>query len=91
MRRVRLSALLNTIAEQHGTEVKRLVQRSRQRRWVRTRSMLMYMAWKCFGTTVKELGKRLNRDPSITSRLYRVYTGSRDSAAESRLLSKIGQ
>src|SRR6266436_7644501 len=42
------------------------------------------------GMTVKELGKRLNRDPSIISRLYSAYTGSRDSVAESRLLRKIG-
>jgi REP element-mobilizing transposase RayT len=43
------------------------------------------------GMTVKELGKRLNRDPSIISRLYSAYTESRDSVAESRLLRKIGK
>ena len=53
--------------------------------------MLVYMARECCGITVKELGKRLNRDPSIISRLYSAYAGSRDSAAESRLLRKIGQ
>jgi putative transposase len=91
MRRVKFSALLNAIAEQHGAEAKTLVQAGRQRQWVRTRSMLVYMARECCGMTVKELGKRLNRDPSIISRLYSAYMGSRDSVAESRLLRKIGQ
>ncbi len=91
MRRVRFSALLNAIAEQHGIEAKTLMQAGRQRRWVRTRSMLVYMARECCGMTVKELGKRLNRDPSIISRLYSAYTESRDAAAESRLLRKIRQ
>jgi putative transposase len=91
MRRVKFSALLNVIAEQHGAEAKTLVQAGRQRQWVKTRSMLVYMAREFGGMTVKELGKRLNRDPSIISRLYSAYTGSRDSVAESRLLRKIGQ
>jgi hypothetical protein len=91
MRRVKFSALLNAIAEQHGAEAKTLVQAGRQRQWVRTRSMLVYMARECCGMPVKELGKRLNRDPSIISRLYSAYMGSRDSVAESRLLRKIGQ
>jgi putative transposase len=89
IRQVRFSVLLNAIAEQHGIEAKSLMQAGRQRRWVRTRSMLVYMARECCGMTVKELGKRLNRDPSIISRLYSAYTESRDSAAESRLLRKI--
>lgn len=91
MRKVGFSALLNAIAEQHGTEAKTLVQGGRQRRWVRTRAMLVYMARECCGMTVKELGKRLNRDPSIISRLYSAYAGSRDSAAESCLMRKIRQ
>jgi chromosomal replication initiation ATPase DnaA len=90
MRRVRFAALLNAIAEQHGAEVKALTQAGRQRRWVRARAMLVYMARQCCGMTVKELGRRLNRDPSIISRLYSTYIGSRDSAAERRLLRKIG-
>jgi ribosome-binding protein aMBF1 (putative translation factor) len=53
--------------------------------------MLVYMAREYGGMTVKELGKQLNRDPSIISRLYSAYTGSRDSVAESRLLRKIGK
>ena len=91
MRRVKFSALLNAIAEQHGAEAKTLVQAGRQRQWVKTRSMLVYMAREYCGMTVKELGKRLNRDSSIISRLYSAYTGSRDSVTESRLLRKIGQ
>ena len=75
----------------YAYEAKTLVEAGRQRRWVRTRSMLVYMAREYCGITVKELGKRLNRDPSIISRLYSAYAGSRDSAAESRLLRKIGQ
>jgi putative transposase len=38
MRRVKFSALLNAIAEQHGAEAKTLVQAGRQRQWVKTRS-----------------------------------------------------
>src|SRR5262245_8736870 len=49
IRRVRFPALLNAIAEQHGAEVKALTQARRQRRWVRARAMLVYMARQCSG------------------------------------------
>ncbi len=47
--------------------------------------MLVYLAREWGRMSVKELGGRLHRDPSIISRLYAAYGASRDEKAESRL------
>lgn len=39
--------------------------------------------------SVKEIGRRLHRDPSIISRLYAVYAANRDLKAEARLAEQL--
>jgi hypothetical protein len=46
-------------------------------KWVRARSMLVYLAREWSGMSAKELGKELHRDPSIVSRLYTSYGENR--------------
>jgi len=62
------------------------------RMWGKTvRWMLVYLARQWATMSVKELGKRLHRDPSIISRLYAAYAASRDAKAESRLAGQLRQ
>jgi putative transposase len=68
--RVKLAALLPLVARAHGTTEKDLIQAGRRRKWIRTRSMLVYLGRESGRVSVKELGKRLHRDPSVISRLY---------------------
>jgi hypothetical protein len=46
------------------------------------RSMLAYLAREWGRVSVKELGKRLHRDPSVISRLYSAYGAARDEKKE---------
>jgi hypothetical protein len=67
--RAKFPQLLHLTAEAYGVSERNLVQTGRQRRWVRARSMLVYLAREWARTSVKEIGRRLHRDPSIISRL----------------------
>jgi len=54
---------------------------------VKPRSALVYLAREWGRVSVKEIGRRLHRDPSIISRLYSAYAADRDPNKE-RLLAK---
>lgn len=85
------SALIRLVAEEYGVSEKELAQTGRKRQRVRARSMLVYLAREWGGMSVKELGRRLHRDPSIISRLYAAYAAKRDEKAESRLATYLRQ
>ncbi len=68
--RASFSDLVRLLAQEHGMKGQELVRAGRKRRWVRARSMLVYLAREWSRMSVKELGRRLHRDPSIISRLY---------------------
>ena len=70
---------------EYGTRADVLVREGRERKWVRARAMLVYLAREWSEVKVVELGKRLHRDPSLISRLYSFYAGNRDKEAEARL------
>ncbi len=89
VRKVAFTMLLKELAEHYETDAKTITQAGRQRRWVRARSMLAYLGREWSGMSLKELGKRLNRDPSMVSRLYAAYAGNRDQRTENRLIRKI--
>lgn len=63
--RAKFSALLRMTAAVYGTSEKELSQTGRQRKWVKARSMLVYLRREWGRVSVKELGRRLHRDPSI--------------------------
>ena len=89
MPRVKLTVLLRLVAKTHGTAEKDLVEAGRRRKWIRARSMLVYLGREWGRVKVKELGKRLHRDPSVISRLYSAYAAARDQKLERSLLQKI--
>ena len=47
--------------------------------------MLVYVAREWSGLSVKELGRRLHRDPSMISRLYAGYVVKRTGSLEKRV------
>jgi hypothetical protein len=89
--RANFSELLRLTAEACGVSEKELVQAGRQRRWVRARSMLVYLGREWGRVSVKELGRRLHRDPSVISRLYSAYAAARDQKKETLLAKQLRQ
>lgn len=84
--RARIALLLPLVARAYGATEKKLVQAGRRRKWVAARSMLVYLGREWGRVSVKELGKRLHRDPSVISRLYSAYAASRDEKKEAVFL-----
>ena len=89
MPRANFAELLRLTAEAYGVTDQELVKPGRHRKQVRGRSMLVYLAREWGRVSVKELGQRLHRDPSIISRLYSAYAADRDVKKESWLMQTI--
>jgi chromosomal replication initiation ATPase DnaA len=89
--RAKFSELLRLTAEAYGMTERELVQPGRQRKLVKPRSMLVYMAREWGRVSVKDLGRRLHRDPSIISRLYSAYAAARDQKKEAVLAKQLRQ
>ena len=85
--RAKLAKLLRLTAQVYGVTEGDLVRPGRQRKWAKPRSALVYLAREWGRVSVKEIGRRLHRDPSIISRLYSAYAADRDPNKE-RLLAK---
>jgi hypothetical protein len=73
----------------YGATEKDLVQVGRQRKWVTARSMLVFLGREWGRVSVKELGTRFRRDPSVISRLYSAYAAARDLKTEKGLLQQL--
>lgn len=87
--RAKIGVLLPLIAKAYGATEKDLVQPGRLRKWMTARSMLVYLGREWGRVSVKELGKRLHRDPSVISRLYSAYGAARDEKKEAVLLRQL--
>lgn len=87
--RAKFSELLRLAAKAYGANEQDLVQPGRQRQWIKARAMLVYLAREWARTSVKEIGRRLHRDPSIISRLYSAYAADRDKKREAILLYEL--
>jgi hypothetical protein len=87
--RVKFPELLRMTAAVYGASEKELSQAGRQRKWVKARSMLVYLGREWGRVSVKELGRRLHRDPSIISRLYSTYAADRDQTKEGLLAQQL--
>jgi REP element-mobilizing transposase RayT len=83
--KVPFGRLLEAVAKEHRVTTGDLTGPGRQRRWVRARAMLVYLAREWSEVTCKELAGRLHRDPSLMSRLYAMYHLDRDRLAEARV------
>lgn len=89
--RAKFSELLRLTAEAFDMKERDLVQAGRQRKWVRARSMLVYLARDWGRASTKEIGQRLHRDSSIISRLYAAYAADRDRSRETLLAKQLQQ
>ena len=89
MPRVKLAVLLPLIAGAYGATERDLVQAGRQRKWIKARSMLVYLGREWSRVSIKELARRLHRDSSVISRLYSAYTASRNEKIEKSLLQQL--
>jgi len=88
---VAFGPLLGAVAEEHGVRCEDVVRAGRQRHWVRARAMLVYLAREWSRLSTKELAGRLDRDPSLMSRLYARYEKDRDRQAEARVARLLGK
>jgi REP element-mobilizing transposase RayT len=77
--------LLDAVSREYGLTRAALTGSGRQRPWIEGRRFLVYLAREWEKMTTEELGKRLERDPSMISRLYRDYAGNRELARERRV------
>jgi REP element-mobilizing transposase RayT len=84
-KKVGFPRLLQAVCAAHGVEAKAIVHAGRNRQWVGVRAQLVYVARQWCGLTAKELGRRLNRDSSMISRLSAWYETHRDERAEKKL------
>jgi chromosomal replication initiation ATPase DnaA len=89
--KVPFGRLLEAMVKEHGVGSSELTGLERQRRWVRARAMLVYLAREWTELTSKELAARLHRDPSLMSRLYVMYQRNRDRQAEARVARLLGK
>ena len=85
--RAKLSTLLRLTAQAYNENERDLVRPGRQRKWVKPRATLVFLAREWSRASVKEIARRLHRDPSIVSRLYSLYATDRDLNKE-RLLAQ---
>jgi REP element-mobilizing transposase RayT len=87
--RATIARLLALVAKAYGATEKDLVQAGRQRKWVTARSMLVYLGREWGRVSMKDIGRRLHRDPSVISRLYSMYAADRDEKKEAVLLQQL--
>ncbi len=80
--KVGFERLLDAVARQWHITKEALTGSGRQRDWIEGRKFLVYLAREWEGMTTQELGKRLGRDPSMISRLYKDYEEKRDDSRE---------
>jgi putative transposase len=83
--KIAFDRLLEAVAKEHGTRSDVLVRPGRERGWARARAMLVYLGREWSGLKAKELGKRLQRDPSRISRLYSFYAQNRNEESEAKV------
>ena len=89
--RATLSKLLRLTAHAYHVTERDLVRPGRQRKWVKPRAALVYLAREWGRASVKEIGRRLHRDPSIISRLYAAYAADRDPNKEMLVARQLAQ
>ena len=89
--RAKFGELLQLTAKAYGVNERDLVRPGRQRKWAKARAALVYLAREWGRASVKEIGRRLHRDPSIISRLYSAYAADRDPNKEALLAKQLRQ
>ena len=80
--RVSFKRLVSAILKEHGLTEEAVMGSGRRNDWVQARRQLVYLGREWANLTAQELGKRLKRDPSMMSRLYKEYIDHRDQRRE---------
>ncbi|MBI3301593.1 MAG: transposase [Deltaproteobacteria bacterium] len=83
--------LVQAVAQMQHLEPQALLRSDRRRVGGNARAMLVYLAREWGGLSTKELGRRLQRDPSLISRLYAAYAAKRDRQGEAQLAKELRQ
>ena len=83
--RVAFGPLLKAVAMVHAVTPRAILAPGRQRALVPARAMLVFLAREWSRLTTQDLGQRLQRDPSMVSRLAGAYAAHRDATAEARV------
>lgn len=83
--RVAFGTLLTAVAQVYAVPPRALLAPNRQRALVPARALLVYVAREWGRLSGQELGRRLQRDPSMISRLTALYAAHRDPTAEARV------
>lgn len=83
--RVPFEVLLKGVAHVHAIPSTAIVAVGRQRAFVQARAMFVTLAREWSQLSVRDLSRRLHRDPSMISRLIASYTAHRDLKSEARL------
>lgn len=86
---VSFDQVLQAVARVTSFSPDQLVQVGRQRDRVAARAFLVYAAREWSGLRVKEIGRRLQRDPSLISRLYAGYVAERRPRWERKVLAMV--
>lgn len=84
-RRVAFGKLLTAIATAFGVLPQAILAPGRQRALVPARTMLVGLAREWSQLSTRELGRRLQRDPSMISRLATAYAATRDATCEAQV------
>ena len=90
-RKLRFETLLVAVARIHGCGVNNLTAAGRQRAWAKPRAQLACLAREWCGTKTIEIGRRLNRDPTMVSRLCASYEAARDARTEKKIAELIAK
>lgn len=83
--------LVQAVAQAYHLEPQALLRPDRRRLGGNARAMLVYLAREWGSMSTKELGRRLQRDPSMISRLYAAYAAKRDVRGEAQLARELQQ
>lgn len=84
-RRVAFGRLLTAVADAYAVTPHAIVAPGRQRAPGPARALLVHVAREWGQLTTHELGRRLQRDPAMISRLATAYAASRDPRAEAQV------
>jgi REP element-mobilizing transposase RayT len=88
--RVAFAPLLKAVATVHAVTPHEILAPGRQRALVPARAMLVFLAREWSRLTTSDLGHRLQRDPSMVSRLAGAYASQRDAAGEAQVHRLLG-
>jgi putative transposase len=88
--RVAFGPLLKAVATVHSVTPRAILAPGRQRVLVPARTMLVFLAREWSRLTTSDLGQRLQRDPSMVSRLAGAYAAQRDAAGEAQVRRLLG-